>query len=75
MFFEVTMWESIMRHKITYLQPYPSNYLPFYKNIIENFRSTFFHKGELREWELPDPTLIPENKGFNFFNNKYYSCC
>lgn len=69
------MWESIMRHKITYLHPYPKNYLPFNKGVLENLRKVFFHNEKISDWEMPDPADIKPGSGFNIFENQYYSCC
>jgi hypothetical protein len=49
--------------------------MPFFKGIVGNVASTFFHDGSCEEWQLTQPEKLREVQGFNVCDNEYYSCC
>ncbi len=71
----VSMWEASVSSKITYLQAYPKNFMPFYQGFLKNIYSVFIHNNQIKDWDLPDPNSKEVHQSFNIFNNKYWSCC
>lgn len=59
-----TSWENSKRAQITYLNRYPSRFLPFSRGLWANIGSVFCHKGKIREYALPpldDPRSHKDN--------------
>lgn len=69
-------WEMTRWEKIDFLNAYPKGFNPFDEGVIKNIHNVFFHNNEIREWTLPDPQEVRNNKQkWNWFSNDYYSCC
>jgi hypothetical protein len=66
-----TTWEVMSRHKISYFQPYPTNFNPFSEGIFQNWKKAAC-SNKVERWDLPQPMYIYP---FNWCDNEYWSCC
>jgi palmitoyltransferase len=70
-----TTWEVSKRSRISYLKGYPSSFNPFSEGLLGNIKLIFLHGNRIKDWELPPIENFRRKKGFNWCDNKYWSCC
>lgn len=54
-----TSWEAAKRDRITYLKPFPKNFLPFHSGWRRNLQIACCPGSQPREWIPGDPTKAP----------------
>jgi len=66
-----TTWETVKRHKITYLKDLDHEILPFDRGVARNIKDFLSMHRAGYIWEMP---TIQVQRGFNICINKYWSC-
>eukprot|EP01006_Ploeotia_vitrea_P025685 TRINITY_DN58578_c0_g1_i3.p1 TRINITY_DN58578_c0_g1~~TRINITY_DN58578_c0_g1_i3.p1 ORF type:complete len:281 (-),score=-9.00 TRINITY_DN58578_c0_g1_i3:164-1006(-) len=72
-----TTWELMKRHSLPYMRDLPHYIVPFDEGIKQNVVLTCCDapKRPPRVWRIPEDVEDPDRNGFNWLNNRYWSCC